>query len=61
MSDDGRSPNVRELVMGVLFAGIGLFMLVMPKTKEKQTLFVILGLVNLAVGIIKIARGVKGD
>lgn len=58
-SDDDR-PTGRgglDIVMGALFLVMGIVFLVMPHSSGRQGMFLLLGLVNIVVGLIKIVRG----
>lgn len=46
-----------DVVMGSLFLLFGILFLVIPHSSSRQGMFLLLGLVNIVVGIIKIARG----
>jgi uncharacterized membrane protein HdeD (DUF308 family) len=54
-------PNGRgtmDTVMGALFVLFGLLFLVIPHSSSRQGMFLLIGVVNIVVGIIKISRGV---
>jgi uncharacterized membrane protein HdeD (DUF308 family) len=56
--DDARHGRAAmDILFGALFLTIGVVFLVIPSSPNRQTMMLLLGVVNIVVGIIKLARG----
>lgn len=49
--------GARDVVMGALFLIIGVAFLVIPSSSNRQGMMLLVGVVNIVVGIIKLVRG----
>jgi len=58
-SSEHDDPGRMSLVMGIIFIVLGIVFLALPSSPDRRGVHMLLGIVNIAVGGIKLFRGIN--